>query len=143
VQITAEALQGKSFTGRVDKININGTTVNSYTSYPVTVVIDDPRDLLPGMNVSAQIIIEKIPKVLCIPVEAVARGNEVTVALPGALTPDGKQVIDITKLETRTVTLGRNDETSIEITGGLNAGDVVVIENQSTNMMAMMMGMGG
>ncbi|MEG2097181.1 MAG: efflux RND transporter periplasmic adaptor subunit, partial [Pseudoflavonifractor sp.] len=124
VQITAEALQGKTFTGVVDKINISGNTVNGYTSYPVTVVIDDPRDLLPGMNISAKIMIEQIPQVLCVPVEAVARGNEVTVALPGALTPDGKQVADITKLETRTVTLGRNDEMNIEITDGLQAGDV-------------------
>ena len=42
VEITADALDGQSFTGTVDKVNINGTTSGGVTSYPVTVVIDDP-----------------------------------------------------------------------------------------------------
>ena len=37
VEITAGALDDQSFTGVVDKININGTTTSGHTSYPVTV----------------------------------------------------------------------------------------------------------
>lgn len=143
VQITSAALEGQSFTGHVDKININGTTSGNTTSYPVTVVIDDPGDLLPGMNVSAEIVTEQVKGVLTVPIEAVERGQglpQVTVALPGALNEAGTLVADPTKLEKRDVELGSNDAANIEILSGLQEGDVVVYANQYSNAMAMMMG---
>ena len=140
VEITADALEGQTFEGVVDKVSINGTTANGFTNYPVTVVIEDYGDLKPGMNVSAQIIGEEIPNALCIPVDAVDRGNTVTVPGPGALNADGQSVVDITKLETREVTLGRNDDEYIEVTGGLEEGDIVLINNQASTLMDLMMG---
>ena len=92
------------------------------------------------MNVSAEIIGEEIPNALCIPVDAVDRGNTVTVPGPGALNEDGTAVVDITKLETKEVTLGRSDDEYVEVTGGLEAGDVVLIRNQASTLMDMMMG---
>ena len=140
VRITADALEGETFTGVVDKVSINGTTANGATSYPVTIIIEEYGDLRPGMNVSAQIIGEEVPNALCIPVDAVERGNTVTVPGPGALSEDGQSVVDITKLETKEVTLGRNDDEYIEVTGGLEEGDVVLINNQASTLMDMMMG---
>ena len=140
VEITADAVEGQTFEGVVDKISINGTTANGFTSYPVTIVIEDYGDLKPGMNVSASIIGEEIPNALCIPVDAVDRGNTVTVPGPGALSADGQSVADITKLETREVTLGRSDDEYIEVTGGLEEGDVVLINNQASTLMDLMMG---
>ena len=140
VRITADALEGETFTGVVDKVSINGTTANGATTYPVTVIIEEYGDLRPGMNVSAQIIGEEVPNALCIPVDAVERGNTVTVPGPGALSEDGTAVVDVTKLETREVTLGRNDDEYIEVTSGLEEGDVVLIYNQASSLMGMMMG---
>ena len=140
VEITADALEGQTFEGVVDKVSINGTTTNGFTNYPVTIIIEDYGDLKPGMNVSAEIIGEEIPNALCIPVDAVDRGNTVTVPGPGALNEDGTTVVDITKLETKEVTLGRSDDEYIEVTGGLEAGDVVLIRNQASTLMDMMMG---
>lgn len=140
VRITADALEGQTFSGVVDKVSINGTTTNGFTNYPVTIIIEDYGDLKPGMNVSAEIIGEEIPNALCIPVDAVDRGNTVTVPGPGALNEDGTAVVDITKLETKEVTLGRSDDEYIEVTGGLEAGDVVLIRNQASTLMDMMMG---
>ena len=140
VEITADALEGQTFEGVVDKVSINGTTANGFTNYPVTVVIEDYGDLKPGMNVSAQIIGEEIPNALCIPVDAVDRGNTVTVPGPGALNDAGTAVVDVTKLETREVTLGRNDDEYIEVTGGLEEGDIVLINNQASTLMDLMMG---
>ena len=117
-----------------------GTTANGATSYPVTIIIEDYGDLRPGMNVSAQIIGEVVPNALCIPVDAVERGNTVTVPGPGALSEDGLSVVDVTKLETKEVTLGRNDDEYIEVTDGLEEGDVVLISNQASSLMDMMMG---
>ncbi|MCI2106380.1 MAG: efflux RND transporter periplasmic adaptor subunit [Intestinimonas sp.] len=133
VNITVDALDSRSFTGHVDKINVNGTTKDGATTYPVTIVVDDPQDLLPGMNVSATIISETIPDALCIPVDAVARNNMVTVADPGALSEDGSGVVDSSKLREVQVTLGRSNDQYIEVLDGLSEGDVVVIQNVSSN----------
>jgi HlyD family secretion protein len=143
VEITADALEGQTFTGVVDTISIRGNTVNGDTSYPVTIILEDYGDLRPGMNVSATIIGEEIPDALCIPVDAVGRGNVVTVPGPGAMNDDNTAVADITKLETREVTLGRNDDVYIEVTGGLEEGDIVLIENQASTLMDLMMTTGG
>ena len=81
--------------------------------------------------------------VLCVPVDAVNRGSDkptVQVALDGSLDEKGN-VVDPSKLETREVTLGRNDTDNIEITSGLQEGDVVVWVNEASNPFAAMMGM--
>ena len=141
VTITADAVEGQTFTGVVDNVSINGTTAGGATSYPVTILIKDYGDLKPGMNVSATIEGDRVPNALCIPVDAVNRGNTVTVPGPGAMNADNTAVADVSKLETREVTLGKSDGDFIEVTGGLEEGDTVLIPNQSTNMMAEMMGM--
>ena len=143
VEITADALDGQSFTGVVDKININGTTTSGNTTYPVTVLVDgSPEELYPGMNVSARVIVEEAGNVLTLPVEAVERGNTVLVALPGCLDEDGS-IADITATESRQVTLGRNDDNYIEILDGLEEGDVVLaLSPQGSSLMSAVAGMG-
>ena len=138
VEITANALDGQSFTGVVDKVNINGTTVNGNTSYPVTVKVDGaPEELYPGMNVSAKIIVEEAGSVLSLPVEAVERGDTVLVALPGCLDENGL-VADLSATEQRQITLGRNDDNYIEIVDGLEEGETVVaLSPQGSSMMDM------
>lgn len=133
VQITADALENQTFTGHVDKININGTTVSGVTTYPVTVVLDDPGDLLPGMNVNAEIMVEPAASVLSVPVDAVQRGNTVLVPGDGALDKDGN-LVDPTKIQTVQVTLGRNNADYIEILSGLQEGQTVLIENQASSI---------
>ena len=143
VTITADAVEGKTFTGTVDKVNINGSTANGQTNYPITVVLDEAGELKPGMNVSANVIVEQAGVVLCVPVDAVDRGTGrpvVTVAPPEALDEAGN-VADPSKLEQREVTLGRNDDDNIEILDGLTEGEVVVWINQASNPLAAMMGM--
>ena len=145
VEITADAVEGETFTGVVDKVNINGTTTNGSTNYPVTVLVDGtPEELKPGMNVSAKIVVEDAGNVLCVPVEAVSRGADgtslVKVAGEGALDENGN-VVDPSKLEDRVVTLGRSDDTYIEILSGLEDGETVYIyQAAGTNFMATMMG---
>ena len=139
VEITADALDSQSFTGVVDKVNINGTTVNGNTSYPVTVKVNGaPEELYPGMNVSAKIIVEEAGSVLTLPVEAVERGDTVLVALPGCLVENGL-IANLSATEQRQVTLGRNDDNYIEIVDGLEEGDVVVaLSPQGSSIMSAM-----
>ena len=130
VEITADAIPGQVFQGRVDRVSINGTTTNGFTTYPATILLEDYGGLNPGMNVSADIIVERSQNVLSIPAAAVQRGDTVLIPLEGCLSPDGATVADPTKVEERTVTLGGGDGEYVEITSGLSEGDTVLVPVQ-------------
>lgn len=130
VEITCAAVMGQTFTGTVEKVSVNGTTTGGFTTYPVTISIQDYGDLRPGMNVSATILCQTEADVLTVPVGAVSRGNTVQVALPGALAEDGVTLADPTKVEQRSVTLGVNDDDYIAITSGLEEGETVLYQEE-------------
>ena len=134
VTFTSSALEGQTFTGHVDKININGTTVAGSTNYPVTVVVDQGEGLYPGMNVSATVLVEQLGSALCIPSDAVQRGDFVYVAGPGACNAAG-ELVNADKLEERAVELGRSDNENIEILSGLEEGETVYIPNAASSAM--------
>ena len=146
VEITSTAVAGRTFTGHVTTVNINGVTTNGNTNYPVTVEVDDPDGLLPGMNVSADIIVQEEGQALCVPIEAVERGTSGGVVLvpgEGAMAEDGITVADPTKLERREVTLGRSNEQYVEILSGLEEGETIVMEmDAASSLMDMMVSAG-
>ena len=122
VEITAEAIPGQTFLGTVDRVSINGTTTNGFTTYPVTILLSEYGDLNPGMNVSTDIVVERVTGALTVPVSAVSSGGTVLVAGDGALSPDGLTVADLSRAESRTVTLGASSEEYVQITSGLEEG---------------------
>ena len=115
----------------VERISINGTTTSGFTTYPVTIRLDEYGELNPGMNVSADIIVERAEKALCVPIAAVNSDGTVFVPGEGAMSPDGTAVADPSKIESRPVTLGRGDDAYVEITDGLEEGDTVLILGQA------------
>lgn len=135
VEITAEALPGQTFTGVVEKVSVNGTTTDGFTTYPVTILLSEYGDLNPGMNVSADIIVERVENALCVPAEAVNSDGTVLVAGEGAFAEDGVTIADPSKIESRPVTLGRGNQDYVEITSGLEEGETVLLPIQSTGGM--------
>ena len=131
VEITAEAIPGQTFLGTVDRVSVNGTTTNGFTTYPVTILLPEYGDLNPGMNVSTNIVVERVAGALTVPVSAVSGDGTVLVAGEGALNPDGT-VADLARAESRAVTLGASSEDYVQITSGLKEGDVVLVPVQST-----------
>ncbi len=77
VIVTADAVTGKRFIGRVESVATEGTSSNGVSYYEVEVVIDNYGQndesgvLRSGMNVSAEIVYEKAENALCLPVSAV------------------------------------------------------------------------
>jgi HlyD family secretion protein len=132
VAITADAVDG-TFTGTVSKVSITGTTTNGVTTYPVTVVVEDYGDLLPGMNVTAEIVTASASNALSIPSAAVQRGNLVMITAdsPSASSaaeqtaPDGYVYVQV---ET-----GVSSDSSIEIVSGLQEGDTVAYQTASSD----------
>ncbi len=87
VSVTADALTGQRLMGRITSISKLGTSSNGVTNYPIEVTIDNPGDLMPGMNVSANIIVEQATDVLYLPVEAVEYfGGKYYVTIVGEVT---------------------------------------------------------
>lgn len=201
VKITCDARTGSEYTGYITKISKQGTSQNGVTSYPVTVTVDDENalaDLLPGMNVDAEIVLETVENAIAVPVSAVGRGNIVKVIKAedvktyGVVTegdaiaqgtssqnkestpapnkgnapsasPDGMPseaptrpsapqsqdssgsygtISSSAQYDTVRVTLGVSDDDYVEITEGISAGDVIVVEKaEASDAFAKMMGM--
>lgn len=79
VEVTADAVEGETFTGTVTNVSLQSSYSNGVTNYPVTVTLDDTGSLLPGMNVDAKIILDSSEDALVIPASALMRGNRVYV----------------------------------------------------------------
>lgn len=134
VQITADAVEGKTYEGEVTKVSVAGTTTNGATSYPVTVKITDTDGLLPGMNVDAVIVLSEADDVLSVSSAAINRGDTVLItsdspsasnAVKKEKAPDGYVYV---KVET-----GVSDDDYIEITSGLQEGDKVAYLKASSS----------
>ena len=123
VQVTADALVGEMFEGKVTSVAEEGKSVNGVTNYTVEVTIDKPGKLKSGMNVDAVIIIENKEDVLAVPSSAVVR--------------DGiKYYVNVYKEDTnetekRYVEIGVSDSKNVEILSGLEDGEWVITSNLS------------
>jgi len=125
VRITADAVEGKTYTGVVTEVSVAGTTSGGITTYPVTVRIDETDGLLPGMNVDAEIVISSADDVLAIPSAAVSRGD---MALVTANSPSAVNALDQEAPEGYVyvpVETGVSDNSYIEVLSGLQEGDTV------------------
>lgn len=137
VRIEADAVSGQTFEGYIDRIGINGNVLSGVTSYPVRVILEEYGDLLPGMNVTAEIILEEAQNVLTVPVSAVSRGNTVLVADPES-TGDAENGIPAGYRQVQ-VEVGRSDDDYIEITSGLSEGDRVAVSTATTSLFETML----
>lgn len=148
VTITADAVDGQTFTGEVTKISMAGTTSNNATTYPVTVRIDDYGDLWPGMNVDAEIVLAENDNALSIPSAALERGNKVLITSDSpsaANAPEDKAPEGYVYVSVET---GVSNDDYIEVTSGLQEGDTVAYlpVSDDSSITDMMMGgddMGG
>ena len=169
VAVTADAVEGVAYEGVVTKVSVAGTSSGSATTYPVTIRIDETDGLLPGMSVDAAITLSSAENVLAIPTAALNRGDTVLVtadspsaanaaqtggggpeeALPeDAAPPEGTQAPaeeETQEYVSVAVTTGVTDGDYIEITSGLQEGDVVAYlpTSGSSGGFAMMGGMPG
>ena len=92
--VTADAVEGE-FEGVVTKVPVDGVNENGVTTYTIEIQIENYGDLLPGMNVNAEIVVEEADDVIAVPVNSVNRGNIVFVKDDG--TTHENDVTDIIK----------------------------------------------
>lgn len=125
VSIITDNFPGANFEGVIEKISLKGITNNGITSYPVTIKVEQYNNLLPGMNVTGNVIIEKAENVLTIPSASLQRDNIVYVQSEGAVAdpetgaPAGFKAV--------TVEVGINDGVNVEIKSGIKEGETVYV----------------
>ncbi len=144
VNITADAVPGKTFSGTVTNVSLESSTSNGVTNYPVTITLNDGMDeLLPGMNVDGVIILDKAADVLAVPADALMRGNQVYVKDDSMKEPQGNIPAGFRAVE---VTTGLINDDYVEITSGLEENQEVYVAQTTvgTSMNVMLPGgMGG
>jgi len=123
-QITFDALPDQTFSGRVTKAALVGVTTQGVVNFPVTVALDQPDAAIrPGMTANVAIVVEQRDNVLLVANRAIktsGRNKTVTVISNGKPTPVN-------------ITIGLSNDTQSEVTTGLNEGDVVAIQQTTTN----------
>ncbi len=142
VKVTADALEDQTFTGTVTNISLASSYSNGVTNYPVTVTLDVSGELLPGMNVDGEIILEQAENTLVVPVDSLMRGNRVYVKDAAVTESEGNVPAGFRAVEVET---GLINDDYVEIVSGLSEGEEVYVAESSVSGGFNMMpgGMGG
>jgi len=137
--VTADAVPGATYQGVITEISINGTAAGGVTTYPVTVRIDEPEGLLPGMNADVSIVVSESVGVLTLPADAIETGGRVLVRnADGSTGENAPQGYRYVKVE-----IGVSDDDYVEILSGLSEGDeVAYIPDGAGSLFNFMMGGG-
>lgn len=122
-QMTLDALNGNTYNAKVLKIDPVGTVSQGVVNYAVTVGITDADSAIkPGMTANLAITVDQRDNVLIVPLRAVhAQGNRKMVT-----------VLSQGKTTTVAVTTGLANDQAVEISKGLQEGDVVVLNQTQT-----------
>lgn len=117
VTMTLDAFPDSTFTGKVASINTNGVISSGVVSYPAVISFDSGNDkIYPNMGVTAKIITQVKNDVIMVPSSAVqtsANGSTV-------------RIMKNNQVQTVDVQVGNSNDTQVEITSGINEGDMVV-----------------
>ena len=134
VQVTADAVPDKTYTGTVTRVSMKGSSSGGTTTYPVTVRIDETEGLRPGMNANAEIVIAEAKNTLAVPNAAIVRGGYVLVtkdspsaanADPSMVAPDGYVYVP--------VKTGVSDDDYTQIVSGITGNDTVAYDPSSVS----------
>jgi len=118
-KVRVESYPGKVFEGRVEKIN-SALDLATRTLQAEVYIPNLDRSLKPGMFANVELALLEKPQTLVIPREAVIEaGSEMSVFVV-----EGKQAVR------RSITIGYEQDQSVEVLKGLNEGDQVIIKGQ-------------
>lgn len=116
-EVSAGAVPGKVYRGEITDIAGSGQSQNGVATFDVTVGVEEPVGLLPGMTAEVAILTAEKDNVLRVPSEAVVfAGNRTLVRVVAA---DDEMV-------PRPVEIGLRTERWTEIVSGLEEGELVV-----------------
>lgn len=68
VKVTCDALDGELYYGTITNVSVEGTSTNGVTVYEAEVVVDEPGNLRPSMNIDATVVFASSEDTLMVPV---------------------------------------------------------------------------
>ncbi len=128
VNVSADAYEGEIYHGIVTNVSLLSTTSQGVTEYPVTVKLTEAGELLPGMNVTGEIVIEKAEQAIAIPSDALMRGNVVYVEDPAAVAEEEGIPAGFRQVRVET---GITDGDYVEVISGLTGEETVYVQRIS------------
>jgi hypothetical protein len=123
VKVSVDAFPDEQLTGIVTKVAVVADSANSFMNpdlkvYPTTIKIDGTHEWLrPGMSAEIDILVRSLEDVIYIPIQAVTYF-------------DDKRVVYVSRRgrsERREIEVGAFSDSYIEIVGGLEAGEEVLL----------------
>ena len=134
VQITADAVQDKTYVGTVTRVSMKGTANGGTTTYPVTIRIDDTDGLRPGMNANAEIVVAEANNALAVPNAAVVRGSYVLVTKDSPSAANADTTMEAPEgFVYVPVKTGVSDDDYTQIVSGIQEGDTIGYDPSSVS----------
>lgn len=124
-KVRVDAIPGKEMNAELDwispiaSVNFRGPFMAEKTFPARATLRETDERLRPGMSASAELVLERIPNSILIPLRA-------------SFTVQGKPAVYVQKgnnFEVRRIEVGKRNETDIVVTSGLKPGEVVALEN--------------
>ena len=134
VQITADAVQDKTYVGTVTRVSMKGASNGGTTTYPVTIRIDDTDGLRPGMNANAEIVVAEANNALVVPNAAVVRGSYVLVTKDSPSAANADTAMEAPEgFVYVPVKTGVSDDDYTQIVSGIQEGDTIGYDPSSVS----------
>jgi HlyD family secretion protein len=126
VEITFDAFPGRQFRGQVLEVPYQGTLSQNIVTYEVRISLEGAEGvaLKPGMTANLRVVVARRQNVLLIPAMAVQQGEQGNIVM----VQDSPQM----PMMATPVEVGFSDGVEVEVVRGLNEGDRVVIQYQSS-----------
>ncbi len=139
VTLTFDAVEGLTISGEVAEIDTLGTVSQGVVTYTVKIIFDTQDERVkPGMSVSSSIITDMKQNVITVASSAIKFSNNISyVEMPDEEVSSDTSGTSSTTLQkapkTKQVEIGIANDTSTEITSGLNEGDEIIVRTVTSS----------
>ena len=124
VDVTINALD-KQVTGTVSEISVEGTVSSGTTKFTVNIALDEQNaSYRTNMSAQVDILIDDVTDAVMVPIDAVTTVNGTKTVM--------KKDTSTSAYTATTVETGISNDSYVQITSGLSAGDVVGVANSSS-----------
>ena len=128
VEVRLDAMPEKTYSGEVIKKGTLARKKESGSNISVfdveVAILDHDDDLKPGMSASCDIIIERLPDLVSVPMEAVFE-------------IEGQTIVYLKNKKKREIEVGRRNDVSIEIVSGLEGDEEICLLNPTLDEQGM------
>lgn len=129
VSVDVSAFPDTKFAGKVSEVSKEGEVSNGVSTFNVKVKLNQSKNLKVGMTTESSILVQKKENVVYVPVEAINTRDNVKYVIVSDASSNSEETVT----STVEVTTGITNESYVEITSGIQAGQQVVLPQIQSN----------